>query len=79
METELNRTEIVRVQQYMRNVFGTDRIMLKARKPDDGSAEVYIAGEFIGTVYRDEDEGEVSFDFNMAILDMDLPNVVEMS
>ena len=35
-------------------------------------AEVYIKNEFVGTLYRDEDEGEVSFDFNMSIIDIDL-------
>ncbi|MEE8534508.1 MAG: DUF3126 family protein, partial [Kiloniellales bacterium] len=32
--------------------------------------------EFIGVIFRDEDEGEVSYAFNMAILDEDLPTVV---
>ena len=35
-------------------------------------AEVYISNEFIGTLYRDEDEGEISYDFNMSIIDIDL-------
>jgi len=34
-----------------------------------------LGEEFIGVVYRDEDEGEVSYAFNMAILEMDLPEV----
>ena len=71
----MTKSEIVRVQQYLRNVFGTDRIMLKERKPNDDSAEVYVGGEFIGVIFRDEDEGELSYAFNMAILDMDLPLV----
>ena len=37
------------------------------------SIEVLINGEFIGLVYKDEDEGETSYDFNMAILAIDLP------
>ena len=68
----LDKTEIVRVQQYLRNTFGTDRLTLKPRGKDE-SAEVYIGGEFLGVVFRDEDEGEVSYAFNMAILDIDLP------
>ena len=70
----MTRSEIVRVQQYLRDTFGTDRIVLKERKPDD-SVEVLIGGEFIGVIFRDEDEGEVSYAFNMAILDIDLPRV----
>jgi hypothetical protein len=34
---------------------------------------VILNGEFLGLVYKDEDEGEISFDFNMAILSIDLP------
>jgi hypothetical protein len=34
---------------------------------------VFIGEEFIGVIYRDEDDGEVSYDFNMAILAYDLP------
>jgi hypothetical protein len=71
----VTKSEVVRVQQYLRNVFGTERIVLKERKPNDGSAEVLIGGEFIGIIFRDEDEGEVSYAFNMAILDVDLPLV----
>ena len=71
----MTKSELVRVQQYLRNVFGTERIVLKERKPDDESAEVLIGGEFIGLIFRDEDEGEVSYAFNMAILDVDLPLV----
>lgn len=74
-ESSLNRSEIVRVQQYLRNMFGTERIMLKERTPADDSVEVLVGGEFIGVIFRDEDEGEISYAFNMAILEMDLPRV----
>ena len=72
----MTRSETIRVQQYLRETFGTDRLSLKERKPNDGTAEVLIADEFIGIIFRDEDEGEVSYAFNMAILDEDLPTVV---
>lgn len=71
----MTRSEIIRVQQYLRDTFGTDRLSLKGRKPNDGTAEVLIANEFIGVIFRDEDEGEVSYAFNMAILEEDLPTV----
>jgi hypothetical protein len=34
---------------------------------------VQVAGEFIGVIFKDEEDGEVSYAFNMAILEMDLP------
>lgn len=69
----MNKTEIARLQQYLQNTFGNKALTLKERKEDGESLEVLLAGEFLGTIYRDEDEGEVSYDFNMAILAIDLP------
>lgn len=72
----MDKSEIARVQQYLRNKFGTDRFRVKARP--DGSAEVHLGDEFIGTLYRDDEDGEVSYIFSMAILDFDLPAVAEV-
>ena len=69
----MNPTEIKRLQTYLQTKFGNTKLTLNTRKEDKDSLEVMLAGEFIGTIYRDEDEGDVSYDFNMAILDMDLP------
>jgi hypothetical protein len=64
--------EITRLQAYMQTTFNNPNIYLKLRKQGD-SVEVDINGEFIGTIYKDEEDGETSYDFNMAILDVDLP------
>ena len=72
-EVTLNAKEIQSVQQYLRNTFGTDRLTLKAGAGKDAPAEVSIGGEFIGVIYRNFEEGELSYDFNMAILPEDLP------
>ncbi len=37
------------------------------------SVEVMLGDEFIGLIYKDEDEGETSYAFHMSILEMDLP------
>jgi hypothetical protein len=34
---------------------------------------VHVNGEFIGVIFKDEEDGETSYAFNMAILEMDLP------
>ena len=69
----MTRSEILRVQKYLNHLFGTSRIQLKAGKQKDGSVEVLMGDEFIGMIYRDDEDGEVSYDFNMAILESDLP------
>lgn len=70
----MNNDEIIRVQTYMRLKFQNDMLTLKRGVKDD-MIEVYLEDEFIGTLFRDEDEGEVSYDFNMAILEFDLPTL----
>ena len=66
--------EINKVQTYMQKKFGCPEMTVRTRKTDD-SVEVLLKGEFLGVIYKDEDEGEVSYDFNMAILDIDLDEV----
>jgi hypothetical protein len=36
---------------------------------------VNLDGEFIGVLFRDDEDDEVSYDFHMAILDIDLAPV----
>jgi hypothetical protein len=45
---------------------------VRQRPRKDDSAEVFVDEEFIGVIYRDDDEGEVAYQFQMAILDYDL-------
>jgi len=68
----VNKTEINQLQSYLQKLFLLDTIVVQGRTKNDGSAEVSIGDEFIGVIFRDEDEGEVSYAFNMAILEMDL-------
>mgnify|MGYP000156011382 FL=1 len=65
--------EMNRVQTYLRMKFENDAVTLKRGGKED-MVEVFLDDEFIGTLFRDEDEGEVSYDFNMAILEFDLPS-----
>ena len=74
----MDRSEIARVQKYLRDTFRLDTITVRERTNKDDSAEVYIGDEFIGVLFRDEEDGEVSYAFQMAILDFDLPNIAEI-
>jgi hypothetical protein len=71
----VKQSEMARLQKYLRDKFGTERIVLGPKPRNDGSVEVTLGGEFIGTIYRDEEEGEVSYALTMAILEIDLPAV----
>lgn len=71
----MNREEIVRLETYLRKTFRLDTIEVRQRPNKDDSAEVYIGDEFIGVLFRDDDDGDLSYQFQMAILDFDLDSV----
>ena len=70
----MNTDEMLRVQAYLRLKFQNELMTLKRGAKDD-MVEVFLEDEFIGTLFRDDEEGEVSYAFNMAILDFDLPTL----
>ena len=69
----MTRQEIAKLEKYLRGLFRLDTLNLKARAQKDDSVEVYVGDEFIGLCFKDEDEGELSYHFQMTILDIDLP------
>ncbi len=68
----MNKEEIQQLTNYLRGKFGNPAFEVRARPKKNDSAEVYLGEEFIGVMYLDEDEGERSYNFQMAILDIDL-------
>jgi hypothetical protein len=68
----LTPEEIQRITRYLRGKFELSRIDVRRRPQKSDSAEVYIGDEFIGVIYKDEEDGELSYNFTMAILDFDL-------
>jgi hypothetical protein len=66
----LKPEEIRKLDAYFKRVFQNPRLTVKARPRKDDSAEVYVGEEFLGIVFKDEDEGD--YNFSMAILDIDL-------
>lgn len=68
----MDQSEIIRLEAYMRKKFRLDILEVRQRPTKDDSVEVYLGDEFLGVLFRDEEDGEVSYDFNMAILSFDL-------
>jgi hypothetical protein len=68
----VNRAEIQKLESYFRKRFKLPTIEVKQRPRKDDSAELFIGDEFIGLIYRDDEDGETSYNFSMAILDIDL-------
>ena len=68
----MTRDEIVKLEKYFRKIFRLDTIEVRQRPKKDDSAEVYIGDEFIAVLFRDDEDGDLSYNFQMAILDIDL-------
>ena len=64
--------EVRKLDAYLKRLFGNPRIRVVPRPKKDDSAEVYIGEEFIGVIFLDDEDGDKSYNFSMAILDTDL-------
>jgi hypothetical protein len=71
--TTISNGETQKIQAYLQRRFGNGGITLRPRAQTNDSVEVLLNGEFIGVVYKDDEEDDISYDFNMAILAADLP------
>jgi hypothetical protein len=70
--TPVDKTELLKVETYLRQTFSNAAIKVQARPKKTDSAEVYIGDEFIGIVFLDDEDGDKSYSFTMSILDTDL-------
>lgn len=68
----MDKKELEKVQAYLRRTFGNANLRTVGRPKKMDSAEVYLGEEFIGVLFRDEEDGELSYNFQMAILAEDL-------
>ena len=64
--------EIRKLESYLRSKFQLPTIGIRRRPQKDDSAEVYIGDEFIGVLFRDDEDDDLSWSFEMAILEFDL-------
>jgi hypothetical protein len=64
--------EVKKLDAYLKRLFGNARIRVVPRPKKEDSAEVYIAEEFIGVLFVDDEDDERSYNFQMAILSTDL-------
>ena len=69
------KQDLPRLQAYLRKRFNTQnlKVVMPPKKLD--MAEVFIADEQIATLTRDDEDGEVCYYLQMAILDIDLADV----
>ena len=68
----MDKSEIAKIQDYMRRLFGNASIRVTTRPKKTDSAEVFVGEEFIGIIFEDDEDGDKSYNFQMAILADDL-------
>lgn len=68
----LTRTEMEKIQTYLQQLFWNSEITLAPGQGSDAPAEVFVGKEFIGVIYKNNDDGDISYDWNMSILAEDL-------
>ena len=71
----MDRGECAKLERYLNKLFRLDTIEVRRRPQKEDSAEVYLADEFIGVIFRDDEDEDVSYSFQMAILEFDLADV----
>ena len=64
--------ELIKLTNFLRKLFQNTQILVKKRPQKSDSAEVYIGDEFIGVIFRDDEDEDLSYNFQMAILEFDL-------
>ena len=64
--------EIKKLETYLKTLFKGSSVSVRALPRKNDSAELYVNDEFVGTVSKDTDEGELSYHVTMTILEMDL-------
>ena len=68
----MNHPEIIKLQTYLQEKFNNRAIDVRPRQKQNDSVEVYVGEEFLGLIYIDDEDGDKSYNFQMAILEVDL-------
>ncbi len=71
----MKKEEIALLQKYLRQKFANPALEVRARPQKTDSCEVYMQDEFVGVLYLDDEDGDRSYMFQMAILDIDLEEI----
>lgn len=69
---KLDKTELAKIERFLRRTFANTSIRVVPRPRKADSAEVFVGEEFIGVMFLDDEEGDRSYNFQMAILAEDL-------
>lgn len=64
--------ERVRLERYLKKRFNSNAVAVKPKGKSKDSAELHIGDEFVGTISKDDEDGDLSYHVTFAVLDIDL-------
>lgn len=68
----MTQNELKKIEGFLRRTFENPKLSVRARPRKTDSAEVYVGEDFLGVLSEDKEDGETSYHFQMAILEIDL-------
>lgn len=71
MANHVTPDDATRLQNYLSKKLNPD-LLVKLRQRPDECAEIYLGDECLGVVAKVVDEGEVSFSFEISVIEEDL-------
>ena len=71
----MTQAEIAQVQAHLRRLLGNAKIAVKAPARKNASVELRVGEEFVGTVHRDDEDGDVSYAIQIVVLAEDLNQI----
>ena len=66
-EIALDKTEMRKLQDFLRQSFGNDGIRVTAARKDPDNADVHLGERTIGSIVVDDEDGDRSFAFDMKL------------
>ena len=73
----LSQSEIDSLTDYLSRLFGTSELNVLQHPEEDDQALVAVEQEFFARIERDEDEGELSYNFTKEVPDQPYDDMVE--
>lgn len=66
--------ETSQIERYLKTKFNNSTIRARPRSDDvaESSAEISMDGEFVGVIFKDTEDGDVCYHFQMTILAEDI-------
>jgi hypothetical protein len=74
LDKNVTPVDSAKLQTFLRQKLNPDLMVQRRNRPDE-CAEIYLGDECLGIVSKIYDEGELSFSFEITILDIDLEDL----